>query len=588
MTKFYYFLSKKIRNITITKRLIIIFIFSTILPVSLICLFSAISYQKSTYRKMSASMNQLLLTQNIAINRELKLQKNFSYTLLMDDSIQQVLQAGAGDYIDLSQAVLKNDLTEYVWSSACDNIIITNEDNKVCASLSAVELEQEAIGMILQDLGKSDKTDSWKQVETIKGSQMLVFSKKIYSKTELGKLLGYIHMVYDERRFFQNIYPDIQQGNPTLFILDEDNRFVSEQYDHNKTGTVINFENENTIEKFLGKGSFIDYYDSKKSLFVGYHNPSVDWNIMAVIPCSYINQEIYETILVLFLIAVLILLCSILPILLVSSTIISPVHKLSLYMKKVAEGEYGYETESGSNDEIGKLTQNCKNTVQHLVWVMKDNEQKNKRQRELELKMLQAQINPHFLFNTLNSFKYIAMLNNMGILEDGIGALCNLLRQTIMQENEFITLEQEFENIKDYCKVQEIRYAGKFELIAELSDEARLKKIPGLLLQPFVENSLVHGMKEESILHIKVCAFMEGQTMCIFVADDGNGIKNPEQAIKKSVAFNRIGLKNVKERLQIIYGEKSRLKIFSEEGGGTKIQLIIETEAEHVSGIDSR
>jgi two-component system sensor histidine kinase YesM len=247
-------------------------------------------------------------------------------------------------------------------------------------------------------------------------------------------------------------------------------------------------------------------------------------------------------------------------------------------MNQVVKGKYECDVVEECEDEIGQLTKNCDNTVKHLVKLMEENYQKSIHQRELELQRLQAQINPHFLFNTLNSFKYIAMLNNMPVLEEGITSFCNLLRQTIVLEDELIPIEQEFDNIKNYCKVQSIRYAGRFELVCSIDNKVKDKKIPRMILQPLVENCLIHGMKEDVLLNIELNAYEEDTKIIILIQDDGKGMDINHDVISKnkSICFNRIGLENVKERLEIIYSGKSVLKIYSEKGKGTEIRLEIE------------
>ena len=145
-------------------------------------------------------------------------------------------------------------------------------------------------------------------------------------------------------------------------------------------------------------------------------------------------------------------------------------------------------------------------TIQNRLEQQKEQE---KKKRELELQMLQYQLNPHLLFNTLNSLRFVAAMHNDQIVSDGIQALSSLLQNTLTNKNEYITVQEELENLENYFAILRIRYAGSFEYSFHVEDEELLScLVPKLILQPLAENSVMHGSSDDgsvmelSLIHI--------------------------------------------------------------------------------------
>ena len=198
-----------------------------------------------------------------------------------------------------------------------------------------------------------------------------------------------------------------------------------------------------------------------------------------------------------------------------------------------------------------------------------------KAKREAELKALQAQISPHFLFNTLNSIRWAAFNNNNKKAGDMTFALSNLLRMTIVNGEEFITLETEVENLHYYVNIFKLSQAIDFSFIAEISEELKSYPIPKLLLQPVVENSLIHGFNEDTengVIIVKAEKLIN--EICISIEDNGTGM-DINKTIKKGQKFSGIGVDNVNERIKMNFGSEYGLKIESEIGKGTVVKLML-------------
>ena len=135
----------------------------------------------------------------------------------------------------------------------------------------------------------------------------------------------------------------------------------------------------------------------------------------------------------------------------------------------------------------------------NIKMLMQDNMDKERKKRDAELKSLQAQISPHFLFNTLNAVRWAAINNNTKKAADMVFALSNLLRMTVVKGNELITVEEEIENLKNYTAIFQMRHSIEFQLTCDIEEDIKQYKIPKLLLQPLVENAIIHGFEGISI-----------------------------------------------------------------------------------------
>jgi len=199
--------------------------------------------------------------------------------------------------------------------------------------------------------------------------------------------------------------------------------------------------------------------------------------------------------------------------------------------------------------------------------------------REAELKALQAQISPHFLFNTLNCIRWAAFNKRNKKAADMTLALSNLLRMTIVNGSEFISLETEVANLFHYVAIFQMSQEKDFAFSTDIPHELKSYQIPKLLLQPLVENSLIHGLNDSIEKgKITVTAKKTEDNVCITIRDNGGGIDKSKP--RKGQKFSGIGVENVNERIKLNYGAEYGLKIESELGQGTTVCLILPPKSE--------
>ena len=229
-----------------------------------------------------------------------------------------------------------------------------------------------------------------------------------------------------------------------------------------------------------------------------------------------------------------------------------------------------------SRDELGILNQAFNEICAEMREALNKVEKEQAEKRRAEIRMLQAQINPHFLFNTLDSLRFTSMMNNVPVVSDGLAALSHLLRSSILKDNSYTPLHSELQTVEDYLTLQRIRCCETIVLKTEISEEAEKASVMRLLLQPIVENAVIHGIKENVPLTIRLKAWVGEETLYISIIDDGKGFdqeKAGEDGVPKSSKMSGIGLHNVKDRLYLSYKDRQSFSIGSVQGQGTEVQM---------------
>jgi two-component system sensor histidine kinase YesM len=251
-------------------------------------------------------------------------------------------------------------------------------------------------------------------------------------------------------------------------------------------------------------------------------------------------------------------------------------------MKQVEKGHFDIRVDIESTNEIGKLARTFNLMIGRIRELMNQIVEEQEKKRISELKALQAQIQPHFLYNTLDSIIWMAEVGKMENVVIMTSALAKLLRSSISKGEELVPLSVELEHVENYLTIQSIRYRNKFTYSIQVDEAILSCKILKIVLQPLVENAVYHGMKHKSDPgHIRITGRKQGSVIEIKVADDGLGIepgrlemllakgKRPEE-VKKS-----LGLQNINDRIQLYFGEQYGLTVESEPEEGTTVTLRI-------------
>lgn len=278
-----------------------------------------------------------------------------------------------------------------------------------------------------------------------------------------------------------------------------------------------------------------------------------------------------------------------------SSLISNRLLRLSKRITKVGTGNLGVAMEIDGKDEIGQLSRQFNSMVGSINDLMKEVQESNaqkqlleQKQNEIKFKMMASQINPHFLFNALESIRMEAHIKGEVEIARIVRLLGKMMRSNLEVGSGKTTIKDEIEMVQCYLDIQKFRYEDRLKYEIEVDPEANTVRIPPLIIQPLVENAVIHGMdhKEEGSL-IRVRVAVHERKLHVITEDNGAGI-SPERLEMIEGSLNdtddqeggRIGLRNVHVRLQLTYGPEAGLLIRSEPGKGTRIEFSIPTGGE--------
>ena len=262
-----------------------------------------------------------------------------------------------------------------------------------------------------------------------------------------------------------------------------------------------------------------------------------------------------------------------------SESITKPIEKLMLKMKKVEKGDFEIEPEIISGDnEIARLSSDFDIMTGKINNLIKENYMKQILIKEAQLRALQGQINPHFLYNTLESIYWLAETNKQDNISVMAKSLGDLFRSSISNKESVISLYDEIQILQNYISIQKIRYEERLEFKIDIEEDLLKYSVHKLTLQPIIENSINYGLERiVGVCKIEVRAVKADQWFEILVADNGPGAEaDLLEKLRKGEIKARgtgIGLMNIDERIKITFGELYGISINSETGKGTTVRI---------------
>ncbi len=260
-----------------------------------------------------------------------------------------------------------------------------------------------------------------------------------------------------------------------------------------------------------------------------------------------------------------------------SYNITKPIITLSNSVKQVEKGNLTVNVDIKNKDEIGELTAAFNKMVKRIDQLIKRTIENEKQKAEMDFKILQAQINPHFLYNTLDSIRWMATLQNAPIVSTMVTSMINLLKYNFSRKDTLVALSEEIESVKNYISIQKFKYGDMFDIIYNIPEHILEYKTIKFILQPIVENAIFHGFENiEHIGVIEISAHIEENYLYITVSDNGVGMTEEEQLNlidqkPSNKQYLEIGIKNVDNRIKFYCGEDCGLTLKSSKNVGTTI-----------------
>lgn len=585
-----------LRRVTIKHRLLAAFLVTSLLPVVFVAFYSYSKYTESISHKLSASTEQTLSELSRNMTREINQYATLSESII----VNEVIQTGLPVYNSMSGNDRYQFLLKYrdavrgqvFQASNVFNVVIFTNDGETVFDFGYESFQSEGLFHMVKAAANTPGNAHWAYLKSNRGTNLLTLSRVIYSERSSSEQIGYLMIMVEEKVFSRNTYRHVHLGTGSqIFLYNSQGLVIS------STSSTIEAGKPYAYNAIFGKlasnisqGSFYTEIDHSKWLVTSDYVRSADWHLVGMLPESFLVSELSEMKTDSFMICIVTLLFSGLIAMLIYLSISSPMRRLLQYAKLVRLGQLETKLGRTHSDEMGKLAETIDQMVVLLKELISRVEAEQQAKRDAELKMLQAQINPHFLFNTLSSLKWSAMMSGNETVFQGMESLSELLRNTILEKEDLIPLEKEIGNLLHYATIQRIRYGDSFKLSCGMSDDRLYRYlVPKFILQPIVENSILHaGGKDGRRVKISVYGYDDGVHLRIRIADDGKGFDISEAYARResNAKLSGIGIANVNERLNICFGPSYGLETRSKVGEGTEtvitLPIVIEEGGEHV------
>jgi len=594
----------RFRDMPIRNKLLMSFLALIILPVITIGISSYYTSQQLLRQKTEQYTSDILMETGENVDVKLGEIERVSFQIVSNMTIQEALRkANLGiedeyEKIRVERAIdnqLKGFVPLYLDIAAAQVISLSGTVYYVNPGSVTIEISETEKRILEENKGSAVwfGTNPW--------SQTIRVGRAINSIVD-QELIGY-EMILIRENSLHEIYKktDLFKSGDIL-IADSDGRIISHK-DKSKLDKLISSVAAGLTMDSLDGGFITTEIDGASSYIASRSINNGLWKMIAIIPTEQYEGDIillrYWILGVCGVSCILSLLLS----LRISDSISRPLRNLSAMMRKVGKGDFDVSIPTYSNDEVGVLSSHFNKMVAQVQKLIQEVYQEQYLKQRAELKSLRAQINPHFLYNTLESINWMARTRNVPEIGDMVKALGDLMRASISGDD-FVTLNDEIENITNYLKIQKFRYGDRVNASIDISQEIGQMIIPKLILQPIVENSIVHGLEDKlDNGHISISGRLENGNVIMTICDDGVGIEkekvdhlnrlfteyqaespvsagNTKVRIKKADSseddmHTHIGLINVDRRIKMYYGSSCGLFISSVKGKGTCVSAVL-------------
>lgn len=605
---------KLFRDIPIRSKLLLSFLVLIILPVFTIGIFSFYTSKSLLKQKTEQYANDILMETGENVNVKIREIEQLSFQIVSNMTIQQAIRKSnmgiVDEYekIDAERAIdtqLKSFLSPGMDIAAVQVISLSGTVYYVNPGSVTIQISEQDKKTL------QDKNGSAVWFRTDPNSRTIAAGRVINSIVN-QKMIGYVVILLRENSIY-NLYRKTDLfKNGDVFVADQEGRIIS----HKDKGMLDSFMDNvaDGITKESLKDSFLTSTVNGKINYVASRSINGKWKIIAIIPTEQYEADIISLRNWILIICAACCLFALLISLRLSDSISKPLRNLSSMMKKVGKGDFNVSISSESYDEVGILSSHFNKMVVQVQKLIQEVYQEQFLKQKAELKSLRMQINPHFLYNTLESINWMSRIKKVPEIGDMVKALGDLMRVSICGED-FITLKDEVYNITNYLTIQKFRYGDRFEASIQIGKEIESIMIPKLILQPIVENAIVHGLEDKiENGQISITGTLNEGNIIISIKDDGVGmdsekldllsrlfiespydsensgskssplIINPrEDAESAKDLHTHIGLINVDRRIKLYYGKEFGISIHSVHGSGTCVNAVFPANLPRVS-----
>ncbi|BBI31214.1 cache domain-containing sensor histidine kinase [Cohnella abietis] len=564
-------------------KLIISFMLVSLLPVLIVQMVSYYVSSDAMKRKIDVLVQANLTQTSKNLDTSLQAYEDLLFQIVTNDDVIRLLREinNPADDVELSKRQLINQLASYSYAkNGIRSVAIFSNNGTLISYDQQTGSPYDNLWTNVRDLTSSpiyqkavhNQTGSIKTIpekmDSINSEEQYGFhlARKLidYNRISLDSIGVVVITVYESvlARAINLDVPDVGQAHQI------DNRnFLTDG-----RGLIISAATKDDI------GKHVDEIQTGSTISNTYSNPNSGWTIYNLIDQKKLFSEMYAMQRLNLIVGFAALLIAALLIFYFAGRLSGSIRKVVKAMRSASQGALTVHVEEQSKDEISAIAFNFNkmmNTINELMVEVKETSEKRK---EAEIRALESQINPHFLYNSLDSINWLAIEKDEHQISHMLKGLAQILRYSIKDSNKLVTVREELEWMDRYIFLQQYRFRSSFSSTVERDEEVMDYLVPKLILQPFIENAIIHGfsgfkMGGELRIEVKLIA---AHSIEWTIRDNGAGMeaaKLAEVLSESPVHSQGIGVRNVMDRLRMYYGEQASCEIHSHIGEGTEVRI---------------
>ena len=557
---------KFFRNMKFRYKLITTYILLGIIPMTIMGLVWY-NQTRTILMKQEKSSIENYLTQAVSnMDNQLRIYNNLSDYIAFNQQISHVVSHEYDSYYDMYNQ-FSNVLDPMLASlkyfhSDINQITIYTKNNVVKHNTTLApitEIENEDWYKII----KGNNDIHW----FVSQDEKKVFCARNIPTLENNYEVGVLYVQVDYEKLFES-FKQMNDSNYGIFIMDElgNNIFNFDQFEDPNKSRKMTFDEFN---KGIGKENIYT--------IVTAHSVNNNWTVSLYKPQKLIYESTNfmitgNVIAIMLLIVFSIIITSVL-----SKVMVSGLEKLRANMEEVEKGNMEITVKSNNEDEVGALIRGFEKMILQIKALIEDVYESRLIQKDYEMKALQAQINPHFLYNSLSLINWMALETDQEDISKITLSLSTFYRTALNKGKNILRVRDEIKNMRSYLDIQLMMHDHEFDVDVEIDECILDYNILNLILQPLIENAIDHGidLKTDGRGGIKIIGKKQNDEIVLIVSDNGVGMSKEQAESILTNKSNGYGVKNVNERIKLYYGEQYQLKIESEIGIGTKVKVTI-------------
>lgn len=581
-------MKSKFKNLSLKKKMLFIYIFSFVFPLIFLSIVIFTEISRSMIENVRYSSTRSYEQANDYLEYRIQQIIHMSDVVVMNKEIKTHLSSGGRDVY--SQMELREEL-----GRAIREIEGSSQDLEIQVYVSDL-LPWVVDGDHIWLLSEADESDWYRHKEETR----VYFAPGIYLEDELaGKKTALVRDIssdenYNERIGVLRINIDMKNIKATLhnaaitpnavtYLINSENIVVaaSDYEQMGKMGLLDQMDSRFTYDKYWNSSElYHTMLSNQKVYYMRDKIRNTDWEMITIIPEWDMLKDVFRVQGIVIIVMIIFFVLTLIGGSIIISWVVRRIAYLVDSMKTVQSGNLQIHLENDCEDEIGILYDNYNRMIERTSELMTEQYQMGQRLKNAELKALQSQINPHFLYNTLEMINWLAHAGRTDEICSAVIALSKYYRLTLNRGEDILPLSKELSHVEYYIRIQNIRYPGKLVYCQEVSQDVLNSIVPKIILQPLVENAIIHGIfeKKEKQGTIKISGCLdEDRTVRLRVEDDGAGIDEEtlRHILDGSIRSrgSGYGIRNVNARIQMMFGEEYGLFYESEPGKGTRITI---------------